>query len=120
MVGILLTFNLLPRNFFTVYSQQIGSVLEFILLSFTMAYKINQIDEQRKEDLESQVEKQTAKLGRIQSLSQEVQNTSDMENMRQTLGKVLFDEFKIPNFILYSVNKQKEQLEFHSLWSNLN
>ena len=31
IAGLLLTVNILPRNFFTVYAQQIGSVLEFIL-----------------------------------------------------------------------------------------
>ncbi len=52
-IFILWVFGILPRNFFTVWSMQIGSALEVVLLSFGLADKINtmkreQVDLQEK------------------------------------------------------------------------
>jgi signal transduction histidine kinase len=134
VVILLKTLGLLPTNSFTNNIFQICSVIEVFLLSLALGDLINseksknELLQQEKSELlfnqvslvQKSLDQQLAKYNRIQSLSQQVQNTSDMENMRQTLGKVLFDEFNIPMFILYSVNNPKGQLEFHSLWSNLN
>ena len=38
---ILLTLGLINKNFITIYGPQIGNVLEFILLSLAMGYRIN-------------------------------------------------------------------------------
>jgi signal transduction histidine kinase len=41
IINSLLTLNIIPRNFFTVNAHQIGSVLEFTLLSIVLGYKVN-------------------------------------------------------------------------------
>jgi signal transduction histidine kinase len=41
IINSLLTLNIVPRNFFTVNAHQIGSVLEFTLLSIVLGYKVN-------------------------------------------------------------------------------
>jgi two-component system NtrC family sensor kinase len=41
LINSLLTLNIIPRNFFTVNAHQIGSVLEFTLLSIVLGYKVN-------------------------------------------------------------------------------
>ena len=55
LINLFLTLGYVPRNFITIYSQQIGSVLEFILLSLTMAYRVKLLEEAGKKSLENQV-----------------------------------------------------------------
>ena len=55
LINLFLTLGYFPRNFITIYSQQIGSVFEFILLSLTMAYRVKLLEEAGKKSLEDQV-----------------------------------------------------------------
>ncbi len=59
---ILLTLGLIGRNLLSVYGSQIGSVLEFILLSLAMGYRLNLLQKKIAIDLESIVNKQNTLL----------------------------------------------------------
>ncbi len=59
---ILLTLGLIGRNLLSVYGSQIGSVLEFILLSLAMGYRLNLLQQKIALDLESIVNKQNTLL----------------------------------------------------------
>jgi signal transduction histidine kinase len=59
---ILLSVGLVNRNILSVYGSQIGSVLEFILLSLAMGYRLNLLQKIIALDLESIVDKQNKLL----------------------------------------------------------
>ena len=129
IASILLTFNILPRNFFTVYAQQIGSVLEFILLSFTMAFKINQSHKEAdnlstrlsKEAKEKDFLNQTSAVGKYQDIEPAVRaffglvkenfNINTLSYLKidqdaKQIKSVLFDhpEIEDPDFISFRDN----------------
>jgi signal transduction histidine kinase len=59
---ILLTLGFVGRNLLTIYGSQIGSVIEFILLSLAMGYRLNLLQKKIALDLEAIVFKQNTLL----------------------------------------------------------
>ena len=76
LLNVVRALGFIPQNFLTIYSVQIGSTLEVVLLSFALADRINQFkaekenaqreafefQEKSKKDLELKVQERTGKL----------------------------------------------------------
>ena len=110
--GVLLALNklgILPQNFITEYSVQIGSVLEAVLLSFAMAERINverrlrfaaqdealKVTRRLNEQLEERVRERTAELERLNSKLEEMSNTDQLTQLknRRYLENVMHKEW---------------------------
>ena len=90
LLNVLRALGILPQNFLTIYSVQIGSAMEVVLLSFALADRINQlkadkekaqkkafdIQEKSKKDLELKVKERTEKLQSTLNLIQKDLNTA--------------------------------------------
>ncbi len=74
---ILQTLGLINKNFLTIYGSQIGNVLEFILLSLAMGYRINL------------TQKETSNI--LQSIISEKTNLLEIEKDRSDKQKELLD-----------------------------
>ena len=93
LINTLLAVNILNRNMFTANAQQIGSVIEFTLLSIVLGYKLNLIQKEISKNLEAEVNIRTLeieqqksaltaqklRLERIQSFTRMIQNSADFE-----------------------------------------
>jgi serine phosphatase RsbU (regulator of sigma subunit) len=84
-VFILYLNGLFPQNYFTLYSQQTGTVLEVVLLSLGLANRINVMKESLadlNENLENKVEDRTeeleAAMHELQAVNEELVTTRDM------------------------------------------
>lgn len=110
--GVLLALNklsILPTNFITEYSVQIGSVLEAVLLSFAMAERINverrlrfaaqdealQVTRRLNEELEERVMERTLELEKLNSRLEEMSNTDQLTKLknRRYLENVMHKEW---------------------------
>lgn len=87
--GLMFALNklgVLPANFTTEYSMQIGSLLEAVLLSFAMAERINV---ERRLRFEAQDEALQATRRLNEELEQRVQErTQELENLNQRLAEI--------------------------------
>lgn len=102
-------FGLLPTNFFTQYSAQIGSMLEAILLSFALADRINQeksmrftaqkallhTTEKMKEELEIRVQERTRDLETLNVKLEQLSQTDQLTGLknRRYLAQKIEEEF---------------------------
>ncbi|MEE2732764.1 MAG: 7TM diverse intracellular signaling domain-containing protein [Pseudomonadota bacterium] len=110
--GVLLALNklgILPQNFITEYSVQIGSVLEAVLLSFAMAERINverrlrfaaqdealKVTRRLNEQLEERVRERTVELEKLNARLEEMSNTDQLTNLknRRYLEHVMQEEW---------------------------
>ena len=97
--GVLLALNklgVLPQNFITEYSVQIGSVLEAVLLSFAMAERINverrlrfaaqdealKVTRRLNEQLEERVRERTLELEKLNAKLEEMSNTDQLTKLK--------------------------------------
>lgn len=97
--GVLLALNklgVLPQNFITEYSVQIGSVLEAVLLSFAMAERINverrlrfaaqdealKVTRRLNEQLEERVRERTLELEKLNARLEEISNTDQLTKLK--------------------------------------
>jgi signal transduction histidine kinase len=62
LINTLLAINLINRNFFTSNAQQIGSVIEFTLLSIVLGYRLNLIQRELSRNLEVDVKVRTKEI----------------------------------------------------------
>ena len=69
---ILLSLGLVGRNILSVYGSQIGSVIEFILLSLAMGYRLNLLQKKIALDLEAIVFKQNSLLSEEKERSEKL------------------------------------------------
>ena len=82
----LVSFDLIPANVFTIHALNIGSVFEFVILALALAWRINQLkDERNAAEQRAYVALQSA----AQTLEREVaQRTADLEAANQALQKL--------------------------------
>lgn len=97
--GVMLALNklgVLPTNFITEYSIQLGSVLEAVLLSFAMAERINeerrlryaaqddalQVTRRLNEELEQRVQERTQELEKLNDQLHELSNTDQLTQLK--------------------------------------
>lgn len=94
LVYVMKDYNVLPYNFFTLRSVQIGSVIEAILLSFALGDKIN-IYRKEKEESQSKALKillDNERLIREQNTALEIkvkERTKDLTNANESLKSAL-------------------------------
>ena len=110
--GTLLALNkldLIPNNFITEYSVQIGSLLEAVLLSFAMAERINierklrfeaqdealKVTRRLNEELELRVKERTEELEVLNEKLMELSNTDQLTGLRnrRCLERVMAEEW---------------------------
>ena len=63
---ILVSQGIIERNFLSIYGSQIGSVIEFILLSLAMGYRLNLLREKTAEDLKNIIQEKESLLSQEQ------------------------------------------------------
>ena len=97
--GIILAlnkFHIFPRNTFTDYAAQFGSLIEVLLLSFALAERINKekalrfaaqqdalhIQQQANEELEQRVSSRTLELEEANAKLQEISNTDQLTRLK--------------------------------------
>jgi two-component system, NtrC family, sensor kinase len=70
LIGILsfifVSQGIMERNFLSVYGSQIGSVIEFIVLSLAMGYRLNLLQEKTAEDLKRIIQEKESLLSQEQ------------------------------------------------------
>jgi signal transduction histidine kinase len=98
---VLKDFNLVPYNVFTIYSLQIGSALEALLLSFALADRINIYKKEKEEAqasmLQSLQENEKLIIGQNQLLETKVtertsQLNQSLENLKSTQAQLIQSE----------------------------
>lgn len=111
LVGALRAFDMVPSNGVTLYALQIGSSLEMLLLSFTLAYRIHSERDQRiaaqdavieaRNDLlklakenESQLEKKV--IERTEKLQEIALNEQQIRQQYTRFGAMIAHEFRNP------------------------
>ncbi|HMV41290.1 MAG TPA: 7TM diverse intracellular signaling domain-containing protein [Leptospiraceae bacterium] len=101
--GIILTlrnFNILPQNFLTTYSLQIGSTIEMLLLSLALTDRINTMKMELailNTKLEEKVEERTKELSRVLGILQAKELTIDSElDLASDLQKCIFPSNDLP------------------------
>ncbi len=97
------SFGLLPKNFYTEYGIQFGSAAEMILLSFALAYRINELQRENQtlhaktaEQLEAHVRERTtelhAALGELQGANRRLREYSQRDGLTGAHNRYFLDE----------------------------
>ncbi len=124
--GIVLTlrnFNILPQNFFTMYSLQIGSTIEILLLSLALTDRINTMKKELAVlnlNLEEKVEQRTEELSKVLNLLQAKDLTIESElDLASDLQKCIFPNkdlsFPFLNFVGFHEYLMKVGGDFYDL-----
>jgi signal transduction histidine kinase len=134
------SFAVLPANFFTEYAVQIGSLMEALLLSVGLAYRIDVLKKRsdylnenlqsevnlRTEELISEKEKsensrielynQTEKLKKISEFTNTIQSSTNFLSVLEKLKAYFAEAFELKNLAIYLVNKEKQELTYNILF----
>ncbi len=100
---VLSKLGYIPRNYFTENAQQIGSLIEVVILSFALAYKVallrlekQQAEAKLKANLESEVQKRTselnATLNQLELLNHKLARQSREDGLTGALNRRAFEE----------------------------
>jgi signal transduction histidine kinase len=119
ILNMLLSINLISRNIFTSNVQQIGSVVEFILLSILLGYKLNLIQSEVSKNLESEVKLKTNDFLLEKEKAEKLSQFSIMINREIDLQKILSNfyeffesEFGIDGITIGLLDEKKNSLSF--------
>jgi signal transduction histidine kinase len=133
LINTLLAVNILNRNMFTVNAQQIGSVIEFTLLSIVLGYKLNLIQKEISKNLEAEVNKRTleleqqksevsdqkVRLERIQSFTGMIQNAPDFDSMSEKIRLTFLENYGLSFYLFYICNTNSKKIELLRIESDL-
>lgn len=97
------SFGLLPKNVFTEYGILFGSAAEMVLLSFALAYRINELQRENQqlqadtaERLEARVSERTTELhnalGELQSANRRLREYSQRDGLTGAHNRYFLDE----------------------------
>lgn len=96
IILVLRNFNVLPQNFITNYSLQLGSTIEMVLLSLALADKINTMKKELQvlnTHLEEKVQGRTIELTRVLEILQNKNKTIESElELASDIQKCIFPE----------------------------
>lgn len=107
MLGIVVyasvSFGLLPKNVFTEYGIMVGSAAEMVLLSFALAYRINELQRENQElhaetaeQLEAHVHERTNELhkalGELQGANRRLREYSQRDGLTGAHNRYFLDE----------------------------
>ncbi len=119
ILNMLLSINLISRNIFTSNVQQIGSVVEFILLSILLGYKLNLIQEEISKNLESEVKLKTndfllekEKAEKLSQFSIMINREIDLQKILSTFYEFFESEFGIDGITIGLLDEKKNCLRF--------
>jgi serine phosphatase RsbU (regulator of sigma subunit) len=123
IVLVLRNFNILPQNFFTTYSLQIGSTIEMLLLSLALSDRINTMKKELailNTNLEEKVKERTQELQRVLNILQAKDLTIESElDLASDLQKCIFpqSDYKFPNinFVGYHEYLMKVGGDFYDI-----
>jgi signal transduction histidine kinase len=119
ILNMLLSINVLNRNFFTSNVQQIGSVVEFTLLSILLGYKLNLIQKEVSKNLESEVKIKTndlllekEKAEKLSQFSIMINREIDTEKILSNFYEFFESEFGIDGITIGLLDEKKKCLRF--------
>jgi signal transduction histidine kinase len=119
ILNMLLSINLISRNIFTSNVQQIGSVVEFILLSILLGYKLNLIQAEVSKNLESEVKIKTndfllekEKAEKLSQFSIMINREIDLQKILSTFYEFFESEFGIDGITIGLLDEKKNCLRF--------
>jgi serine phosphatase RsbU (regulator of sigma subunit) len=110
LIGIiswtLLEAGILPYNFFTVHSNQLGSVMEALILSLALADRINLLKKEKENerekalaDLEVKVKERTKKLDQtLQAIQKDIHMARKIQEDSIPSPDLDFDRLEFPRF----------------------
>lgn len=104
-IGALKNFELLPLNFITMNSMQIGSAFEVVILSFALADRINVLKKE-KENLYNTV------LSKEEYFRSLIENSSDIITLLGEKGAVLFSSPSIKRILGYESTELDGKIVF--------
>jgi signal transduction histidine kinase len=134
LLFLMKTLGIVNRNIITNYSTQVGSVLEFILLSIAMGYRINLMQNIISLNLEEQVVKRTndlikekeisvkalVNLDRQNSMIQAVIGSKNSIELFSNINLVLRKNYSINTYIIYTEDEDKNYLKVFDIIVNDN
>ncbi len=132
LLFLMKTLGIVNRNIITNYSTQVGSVLEFILLSIAMGYRINLMQNIISLNLEEQVVKRTnelikekeisvkalVSLDRQNSMIQAVIGSKNSLELFSNINIVLSKNYSINTYIIYIEDDDKNYLKVFDIIVN--
>ena len=133
LLFLMKTLGIVNRNIITNYSTQVGSVLEFILLSIAMGYRINLMQNIISLNLEEQVVKRTnelikekeisvkalVSLDRQNSMIQAVIGSKNSLELFSNINIVLSKNYSINTYIIYIEDDDRNYLKVFDIIVNL-
>jgi C4-dicarboxylate-specific signal transduction histidine kinase len=147
IINLLTTIGIINRNMFTANAQQIGSVIEFTLLSVVLGYKINLMQKETSRNLEEEVKKRTLDLEEVtiylRTANDEIQfskkiaedslkKSNDLNEMIQVIIQSKFideifikiqDIFKskygLTSYLVYIIDKTDDHLKLYKIYGDI-
>ena len=119
ILNMLLAIDLVNRNFLTSNAQQIGSVIEFTLLSIVWGYRLNLIQKEVSKNLESEVIIKTKdflmekeKAEKLSQFSIMINREIDTEKILSKFYEFFESEFGIDGITIGLLDEKKNCLRF--------
>jgi hypothetical protein len=119
ILNMLLAIDLVNRNFLTSNAQQIGSVIEFTLLSIVLGYRLNLIQEDISKNLESEVKIKTndflmekEKAEKLSQFSIMINREIDTEKILSRFYEFFESEFGIDGITIGLLDEKNNCLRF--------
>ena len=119
ILNMLLAIDLVNRNFLTSNAQQIGSVIEFTLLSIVLGYRLNLIQEDISKNLESEVKIKTndflmekEKAEKLSQFSIMINREIDTEKILSRFYEFFESEFGIDGITIGLLDEKNNYLRF--------
>jgi C4-dicarboxylate-specific signal transduction histidine kinase len=133
ITNMLTLIGIIDRNLLTTNAQQIGSVVEFTLLSVVLGYKINLLQKETSRNLEEEVKKRTLelehqksalsgqkiRLERIQSFTQMIQEAPDFETMAEKIRLTFLEKYGLSFYHFYLCNTNSKKIELLRIETDL-
>ena len=119
ILNMLLAIDLVNRNFLTSNAQQIGSVIEFTLLSIVLGYRLNLIQEDISKNLETEVREKTndfliekEKAEKLSQFSIMINREIDTKKILSKFYEFFESEFCIDGITIGLLDDKKNSLKF--------
>ena len=119
LINALLTINLVNRNIFTSNALQIGSAIEYSLLSILLGYRLNLIQKEISKNLENEIKEKTnyyliekEKAEKLSQFSILINREIDTEKILSKFYEFFESEFGIDGITIGLLDMRKNSLKF--------